>query len=175
MVCHLLDKHNMDIDGDNEGLRDFMHDADDSGSPLCSAILHRNLAVVQELLQRGASPGKPLSKSAYHAVKADGFLPALEPLLLAGIASTDLLLTAVYCMNFDAAKICLEFGADPAPALQKVLENEEARVQRQSKVDHEKDEEDLEEEKAAGQRSKAMMDLLNSAINSDAVHGDTSS
>jgi hypothetical protein len=86
-----------------------------------------------------------------------------------------LLLTAVYCMNVDAAKICLEFGADPAPALQKVLENEEARVQRQSKVDHEKDEEDLEEEKAAGQRSKAMMDLLNSAINSDAVHGDTSS
>lgn len=39
MICHLLDKYGMDINSNNDDFRDFVHDADDRGSPLCSAIL----------------------------------------------------------------------------------------------------------------------------------------
>lgn len=59
MVCHLLDKHDMDINSNNDDFRDFIYQADDRGSPLCSAILNRNLAVVHELLKWGASPTYP--------------------------------------------------------------------------------------------------------------------
>lgn len=59
MICHLLDKHNMDIDRNNHDLRHFNHDAQDEGSPLCSGILHKNIAVVHELLNRGATVNSP--------------------------------------------------------------------------------------------------------------------
>lgn len=65
-----------------------------------------------------------------HAVDAeDGFFPALEPLLRGGADPTRALKTSVRCMNLEAAKTCLEFGADPAPALAQALEDEERRVE----------------------------------------------
>lgn len=59
MIRYLLDKHHMNIDSNNGDFRDFFHDADDKGSPLCSAIINRNLVAVLELLERGASPSYP--------------------------------------------------------------------------------------------------------------------
>lgn len=183
MVCHLLDKYNMDINRDNEDFRDFFHDAEDSGTPLSNAVLHRNLAVVLGLLERGASASDPTSRTVYNAVKAGGLFPALEPLLCAGADLDDALYLAVYCQNCDATKLCLEFGADPAPALPRALEQEENRVksvaratahfERQPDEDVSKDGR-FEEQRAAERNSKAILDLLRSAIESGAVSCDTS-
>jgi hypothetical protein len=129
MACHLLDKHNMDININNETFRDFMHDSHDTGSPLCSAVIHYNLAVVQELLQRGASLSGPRSWPVSYAVRSGEFLPALEPLSCAGTDPTQALMASVRCMNFGAAKTCLEFGANPAAALSEALEEEKCRLE----------------------------------------------
>jgi ankyrin repeat protein len=173
MVCHLLDKYNMDVNCNNNDFRDFFHDAKDSGSPLCSAVLHRNLAVVLELLQRGADPSESYSEPVSNAVKADGFVPALELLLCAGADPNKALLSAVHCINFDAVKVCMEFGADPAPALPRALEQEEGRVdsvarnaayfERQPDEDVAKDER-LEEKMATERNSKAILEMLRSAM-----------
>jgi hypothetical protein len=124
MACHLLDKHNMDININNETFRDFMHDSHDTGSPLCSAVIHCNLAAVQELLQRCASFSGPRSWPVSYAVRSGEFLPALEPLLRAGTDPTQALMSSV-----GAAKTCLEFGANPAAALSEALEEEKCRLE----------------------------------------------
>lgn len=71
MICHLLYKYNMDINQNNDGLRHLIHDSQDSGSPLCSAILHENLAIVHELLQRGAKVNTIAENAAYFASRPD--------------------------------------------------------------------------------------------------------
>lgn len=53
MVRHLLDKHNIDINRNNDDLRHLEHDSQDAGSPLYSVVLYKNLAVVHELLAKG--------------------------------------------------------------------------------------------------------------------------
>jgi ankyrin repeat protein len=117
MRCHFLDKHGMDIDSNNEDFRDFFHDPDDKGSPLCNAIFNRNFAVLHELLKRGASPTYPDEYPISYAVKEDGFLPALEPLLCAGVDPNIALETAVIHQNIEAVKICMACGADLAHGL----------------------------------------------------------
>jgi ankyrin repeat protein len=174
MVRHLLDKHNMDIDRNNEDLRDLYHDSQDSGSPLCSAIIHKNLPVVHELLARGAkvNDDPACSLVCYYAARPGGFIPALEPLLHAGADATEVLQQdVVVTMNIDAAKTCLTFGADPAPALRKAIEQEEYRAKRfaedaayDESKGYNKSERWIESDRAEERESQAMVRLLKSAV-----------
>lgn len=174
MVCHLLDKHKMDINRNNKDLRRFMHDPQDYGTPLCSAIIHKNLAVVHELLARGARVNGPVSSPVSYAVTAGGFMPALEPLLRAGADAPEALQRCVLKRNIEAAKACLQFGADPAPALRKAIEREAYRADRiaEDAAYHESDPQWsnkkskslIERERAEERDSQAMVKLLNSAM-----------
>lgn len=174
MVRHLLDKHKMDINRNRDDLRQICHDPQDKGSPLCSAILYKNLPVVHELLKRGARVNDPNWSPVYHATKAGGFPSALEPLLRAGADATKALRTSALTTNIDAAKACLQHGPDPAPALREAVDLEERRAHRvASDAEHdkkhpessyEKSEEEVEEEKAEERQSQAMVDLLKSAL-----------
>lgn len=169
MVCHLLDKYGMDINSNNDDFRDFIHDADDRGSPLCSAIFNRNLTVVHELLKQGASPSYPDEYPISYAVQEDGFLPALAALLYASVDPNVALETAVIHQNIEAAKICLQFGADPAHALSEALEQVEAKARSVARVlasnesPSDRDyKEILERKRTAERNSRAMVELLRS-------------
>ena len=174
MVRHLLDNHNMDIERNNKDLRRFMHDPHDFGTPLCSAVIHKNLAVVHELLARGARVNAPFYFPIDYAVTEGGFMPALEPLLRAGADASDALQQCVLTRNIEAAKVCLQFGADPAPALRKAIEWEAYRADRiaEGAACHESDpqwsnkkSESLNERQRAEERdSQAMVKLLESAM-----------
>ena len=177
MVCHLLDKHNMDINRNNDDLRHFFHDSQDSGSPLYSAIIHKNLPVVHELLTSGAkvNDDPACSLVGYYAARPGGFLPSLEPLLRAGADATEVLQQAVMVtMNTDAAKVCLQFGEDPAPALREAIAQEEDRANRiaenaaynkgQPHSRCTKSGTLTEKERAEERDSQAMMELLKSAM-----------
>lgn len=163
VISHLLEKYKMDIHADTDDLREFFHDAPDSGTPLCSAIHHANLAAVGELLSRGADPER-CGKSGYPPViKAIGdpanvgFLPALKPLLESGVDSQFALTCAVRHSKLEAAKICLQAGADPRVTLSVAVEVGNANV-REAAVD------ELEENDAAVKESEAMIQLLESWI-----------
>lgn len=178
MVRHLLDVYHMDINSNDEDFRNSLSGAHDIGSPLCSAIINRNLPAVEELLRRGADPAHPYQNPISYAVKAEGFLPALEPLLRAGVDPTTALTEAVGCLNVDAMKSCLALGADPGPGLRKALEQEESRLQevtddaafREEQTDlsdsrsQEEVEEDLQEARETETRNKMIIILLQSAI-----------
>ena len=122
MIDHLLDHHHMDIEADNEKLRDVFQVLPDSGSPLVCAIYHENVAAVQKLLDRGANPkgsGRtPVTQSIGHYFFS-GFLPALDPLLDAGADVDHAFRYAVCRNNAEAAKMCFERGADPTHTLEK--------------------------------------------------------
>lgn len=166
----------MDINRNNEDFRDFFRDADDKGSPLCSAILHRNLTVVNELLQRGASPIEPDKYPISYAVMLDGFLPALKPLLSAGADPTVALKQAASSRNFDAARMCTDNGADPVPALQKALQRYERKIKSiaedkafraSSSVTHREEYQGMSARTKAEMRdSKAMIEWLRRATES---------
>jgi hypothetical protein len=118
MIDHLLDHYHMDIEADNEDLRDFMNADPDSGSPLMCAIFHENVAAVRKLLERGAK----LKWSVEHAIgdcMYGGFLPALGPLLDGGADVDQAFRYAVSRNNVDAAKMCFERGANPNHMLEK--------------------------------------------------------
>lgn len=124
MISHLIDKHHMNVDADTDALTDFLDTPPGYGTPLECAIYNKNLPAVQELLERGAKP----ERAAYFAIGGryleKGYLPALAPLLNAGADSTAALGSAVYAavypgnVNVEAAKICLDCGADPVRALE---------------------------------------------------------
>ena len=164
----------MHINSNNDDFRDFIHDADDRGSPLCSAILNQNLAIVKLLLERGASRTEPDSYPTSYAAK--GFSPALESLFHAGADPNEALRDAVAYLNVSAAKICIEFGADPGPTLQEVLEKELLRVRSVADVaaligwrfdlDDEEEEKAREEVRVEEANSKAMVALLRCAMDS---------
>jgi ankyrin repeat protein len=174
MICHLLDKHNMDINQNNDDLRHFYHDSQNNGSPLCSAVLHKNLAVVHELLQRGARVNSPDWDPVSYAVMAGGFMPALEPLLRAGADTNKALKISVLRRNIDASKACLHFGADPAPALHRAIAQEEykantiaenaAYFESRPEFSYKKSESTAEKEMAEERESQAMVALLRSAM-----------
>lgn len=165
MVRHLLDKYHMDINRDNDDFRNFFHMASDKGTPLCSAILNRNLPVVIELLKRGASPEDPHGYPVSYAMKEDGFLPAVEPLLQAGADPTSALVRAVGYHNLNAAEMCLQSGADPKTALHKVLEREKARIERRGGAD---DSGMSKREIRAVQKTETMIEWLRRTIDGDA-------
>ncbi|KAF7190796.1 hypothetical protein HII31_07955 [Pseudocercospora fuligena] len=169
MVSHLLDHHKLDVYANNEDLRNFFHDPPDSGTPLTNAIYRRNLAVVKELIRRGVDPNH-----RYHASEAigyhnfeEGFLPALPILLEAGADADEALKSAIFSSHLEAAKICLDFGADPESGLQyaqtKHAEDEER--EREDDEFHESlgysENEDAEEERRIVREKRgAMVKLL---------------
>jgi hypothetical protein len=116
MIDHLLDVHQMDIEANNEDLRDFFHAAGDSGTPLKCAVFYHNLAALTRLLERGANPEKALF-STIDNFPAPPWLLAIAPLLHAGGDPDDAFAYAVDNLKFGAAKICLDKGADPAKVL----------------------------------------------------------
>ena len=181
MVCNLLDRHNMDINVNDRTFRDTFNGVSDQGSPLCSAVIHRNLAVVQELLNRGASSSKPGFRPVSYAVESGGFLPALEPLLRAGADPTKALVMSVRCTNLEAAETCLEFGADPASALVDAIEDEKERVEIAADnaafyedQSYEEDEASIEGRKAAEKSSRSFIDFLTRAAESSTASHTTS-
>lgn len=123
MVDHLLDVHNMDIEANNENLRDFFHAAGDSGTPLNCAVYYHNLPAVKKLLDRGSDPEKAVDQAITNNI-SEPWLPALGPLLDAGAQASIAFGLAVRYLNIEAAELCLQKGADPT----RTLERQEARA-----------------------------------------------
>lgn len=113
MIDYLLDVHHMDIEADSENLRDIFAAAHDSGTPLNSAIFYRNLPAVTKLLERGANPEVAVYQ-AIDSVLTRAYLPAVGPLLDAGADPNGAFGHAVDHLNFEAAQVCLDKGADPS-------------------------------------------------------------
>jgi hypothetical protein len=116
MMKHLLDVHHVNIEADNEDLRDYFHAAYDSGTPLNCAVYHENLPALLTLLERGANPETAIHQ-AIGGVFTHPWLPAVGPLLDAGANPHYAFDDAVDHMNFAAAKVCLAKGANPTGAL----------------------------------------------------------
>jgi hypothetical protein len=121
MIDHLLDHYHMDIEADNEDLRDIIQALPDSGSPLICAVYHENIAAVQKLLDKGADVKGPrfVVAQAIGTLFFDGFIPALGPLLDAGADVDQAFRYAVFRNNVNAARICFERGADSTRTLEK--------------------------------------------------------
>ncbi|KAK8119330.1 uncharacterized protein PG998_003956 [Apiospora kogelbergensis] len=120
MINHLLDNHGFEVDKvKDEPLRKLGFDYQrirDNGSPLNCSVVHKNMSALTALLKRGADAnGGPASDHApaHTAITLRSpWLPALAPLFEAGADPTSALVQAVLSDNVDAARICLEHGAD---------------------------------------------------------------
>ncbi|PIA92164.1 hypothetical protein CB0940_09973 [Cercospora beticola] len=166
ILSHLLDVYDMDIHADTDDLRNFFHDSPDSGTPLCSAIYYKNLAVVEALLKRGADPDRcgatghlPTSKAMGDAL-FEGFLPALAPLLDAGADPTLALRHAVKRGNVDCAKVCLGYGADVKAGLQIAHEREVKRLREWANMPADIVDDEAPRYEAQRERNIAMIDFL---------------
>ena len=115
MINHLLDVHHMDIEFFNGRFREDINLPRDSGKPLNSAVYHRNLPAVLTLLKRGADPENAITASGDGC--AFPWLPAVGPLLDAGADPDRAFARAVDQLNFEAARLCLEKGANPTRVL----------------------------------------------------------
>lgn len=170
MISHLVSHHGMDIDADTDTLRDFFHDAEDSGTPICSAIHYKNLAAVQELIRKGASVQK-CGKSGYISVSKaiggpeDPGIPAiLRALLEAGADALLGLKSAVHCHNVEAAKICLEYGANPATVWNEARQQQKVASEFVRNAFKEGLDDYVEEHQVAEAQSFAILDLLEKAL-----------
>lgn len=166
MLSNLLDRHAMDIHADTDDLRNFFHDAQDSGTPLCSAVFHKNLAVVEELLRRGSNPnlcgasGYPPASKAIGNIFFNGFLPALGPLLEGGADATSALKRAVRAGKIDVLETCLEHGADVDQGLEVAYQLEHDRLVEIANRPEEIDEDEMKADEAAKERGKAVVTFL---------------
>jgi ankyrin repeat protein len=124
MIDHLLDKHLLNIEANNA---DFLTaiDSPDAGTPLNLAVHYRNLATVKHLLKRGAQPRDAANQCAV-MLGATPFLPALGPLLEAGADPDDALRVVIRTNDIEAARLCVEAGADPRA----IISSQEARAAR---------------------------------------------
>jgi hypothetical protein len=162
MIDHLLDRYHMDIEFDNEVLRNHFDTVGDSGTPLESAVYHQNLPAVHKLLARGAQPRPAMAGAIGHYKFMEGYLPALCPLLDAGLDLGEAFNWAVLWGNVDAAKICLERGADPTDALKKQRARE-ARLDAERNSSTEMVNQNSEDERLPrGEISPEMEDFLRS-------------
>jgi len=166
MVDYLLDVHHMDIEADSENLRDFFGAAHDSGTPLNCAIFYQNLPAVTKLLERGANPEVAVYQ-AIDSVLTKAFLPAVGPLLDAGADTDRAFEHAVDHLNFEAARLCLDKGADPSRVLR--LQQAKAAKKASGAFDRYEDEEhgdggfsSDDDEELAAERER-MRDLVRSA------------
>lgn len=166
MIEHLLDVHQMNIEANNKDLRKFIHASGDSGTPLVCAVYYQNLPALQVLLQRGADPERAILRTMNNFL-TQPWLPALGPLLDAGANPDWAFEFAVDTMNFDAAKLCLEKGADPALVLQKQLRKAELKAA--GRFDRQRDEEEGDggdssgEDEECAMKRKAMREFVSSA------------
>nr|OQO26870.1 hypothetical protein B0A51_06386 [Rachicladosporium sp. CCFEE 5018] len=182
MIDHLVDVHHMDVNFDNESLRDYFHDAPDSGGPLHAAIHHQNLVAVQHLLKRGANAnGIKRWQDAYgitgwidcgvlynaivgHYNSPGPMLSALEPLLDAGVSIDTALSYAVELNRVDAARLCLARGVDPTAAIKVVDDREARRLARTPEGEDEAmwelEESELEHDSEAAERRREMNELM---------------
>jgi hypothetical protein len=166
MINHLIDVHHMPIEANNEDLREYFHASGDSGTPLNYAVHHKNLVAMQTLLDRGAVPDKAIHQSIA-GLFTESWMPALSLLLDAGGDLQYAFEHAVDRLNFAAAKLCLEKGADPARVLRK--QQLKAAKKASGSWDREKDEDDgdggYSEEDSEEQASerKVMRDLVSLA------------
>lgn len=166
MLSNLLDKHGMNINADTDDLRNFFHDAQDSGTPLCSAVFHKSMAVIEELLRRGASPemcgatGHPPASKAIGNILFEGFFPALGPLLKAGADPGSALETAVRGGKIDAINVCLVYGANVDKGLEIAYEMEHDRLAEIASESEERGENWLKADEAAKERCKAVVTFL---------------
>jgi ankyrin repeat protein len=111
MIDHLLDKQHMNIEANNADFWTVV-DAPDVGTPLECAVYYRNLAAVKHFLKRGAQPRGAADISAGRW-DVPPFLPALGPLLDGGADPDDALEWVICTNDIEAAKLCVEAGADP--------------------------------------------------------------
>lgn len=92
-------------------------------TPLTSTIRNSltplNLAAIHKRLARGARTESAIICAIGHSESPQGYLPALRPLLDADADSGHAFDWAVEWGNIEAARICLERGANPTDALQK--------------------------------------------------------
>ncbi|GAB7330112.1 hypothetical protein MBLNU13_g01794t1 [Cladosporium sp. NU13] len=128
MIDNLLDKHDMDIEGDNEVFCNRMEYSPDSGTPLNYALYYGNIAAINHLLKRGANPERAVHHSIETHYWQAEFLPALGPLLDAGADPDADLELASTRDDIKAAAICLSRGANP----RLVIESQEARTARKA-------------------------------------------
>lgn len=166
MIEHLLDAHHMDIEANNQDLRKFIHASGDSGTPLVCAVYYHNLPAVRILLQRGANPERAIRRTINNFLTKP-WLPALGPLLDAGADPDHVLRVAVDSLNFDAAKICLEKGADPTLVLRK--QRRKADLKAAGCFDRQRDEDEgdggdsTEDDEELASERRAMRELISSA------------
>lgn len=107
-------------------------------------------------------------------MRTGGLFPALEPLLRAGADATRALEISAIEKNIDAAKACLQYGADPTPALREAIEQEEYRAntiaedaafqESQPNSSYKRSERQIEKERAEERESQAMIALLRSVM-----------
>jgi hypothetical protein len=137
----------MDLEADLEDLADPDHffTGHDTGTPLCCAISCENLTAFRELLKRGADPHESVAL-AIGGICCDGWLPAVGPLLDAGVNADRALERAVRVNNVAAASICLQRGADPKSALEEQQRLTEEETSRWYHSSYEADGEDYEED-----------------------------
>lgn len=132
MIDHLLDCHSLDIELDGMTLCDYFDTAGDCGTPLECAIFHKNLSVIHRLLGRGAKATDAAVQHAIGYCQDEGYLPALCPLLDAGADLEEAFDWAVHWGNLEAARICLERGADPTRMLEEHCALKERTAARRS-------------------------------------------
>jgi hypothetical protein len=169
MINHLLDIYHMPIEANNEDLREYFHASGDSGTPLNCAIHRKNIPAIQMLLDRGANPEKAIDQTI-DGLFTESWVPALSLLLDAGADSNYAFEHAVDRLNFEAAKMCLQKGADPTRVLRK--QQFKADKKASGSFDRERDEDDgdggysSEDSEEVANERKAMRELVRSACDS---------
>jgi hypothetical protein len=133
MINHLLDVHHMNIEADNYDVRESIHSARDSGTPLNSAVWHQNLPAVLALLKRGANPVRAIHQSI------STWLLALGPLLDAGADPDNAFACAVDSLDFEAARLCLAKGANPT----RVLRTQQAKAAKKAEGTFDRDHDEV--------------------------------
>ncbi|KAK6438004.1 hypothetical protein LTR95_005792 [Oleoguttula sp. CCFEE 5521] len=182
MIDHLIDVHHMDVNFDNESLRDYFHASPDSGGPLHAAVYHKNLVAAEHLLKCGADPEgveryqdangfKGTYRCCVMHLAIDGdcsitcpYLPAVGPLLDAGANIDHAFIYAVERNMVGAATACLDRGVDPTAALKEVDDREARRLagtpEDEDEATRELEEEELEHHPEAAERRREMKELM---------------
>lgn len=127
MIIHLIEKYRFDVNADDrshplldKGFAAHLND----GPPLNWAIAWGNIPAVQFLLKHKADPSIGRSilvafQKVYNpgrSGKSEDLTPILKLLLEAGGDASYGLKESVYYKDLAAAKLCLEYGADPIAA-----------------------------------------------------------
>jgi C4-dicarboxylate-specific signal transduction histidine kinase len=142
MIDHLLDKHHMDIECDSLDLQKimFLHE---TGKPVHRAVYSRNLDVLQHLLLRGADPESGMEVAIGNCIYSNNFLPALGPLLQAGADPNRALSQAIRQKDIEAARICLDHGAEVMLAIEEQRARAvRVRARREAEMNNRPDESD---------------------------------